>query len=450
MKTHCKNVNIRDIGFIVDSILDFMDRNKCEKAWSRRIFRKFSGRSNRYVKEHLKPRDPFLEETAQLIAFEVSDAITRRCVREHIMENLVGQKVIRYAPINDSGSGKKRTLGIECAMLKIYENLFRYAAEPLFEAKVGTYQVASIKGKGQSYGVKAVKKWISGDVEGTKFGGQMDITKCYPSIPHSKILSMLDRDIHKNNDMVYLIHTIFGLYEEFPDENSLYPSDHGILIGSPASKDLCNYYLSSVYHYASEQLAKVSTRRGKTKRVRLISHILIYMDDILIYGPNKKDIHTAVRLIIEFCRKELGVRIKDSWSVFRTAYVDRNGKRRGRDLDFMGVVFHGGAVSEKQYPGERKRHKKVWVTIRDSIFLRSRRKLARLSRKVRKGDNVSVKLARGVTAQYGSFVNSNSYQIRRRYVDGLLRVARRIVSDYEKGKGYEQNKYYKLWRIAYA
>ena len=450
MKTHCKEVNIRDIGFIVDSILDFMDSNKCGKAWSRRIFHKFSGKSNRFLKEHMKPRDPFLEETAQLMAFEISDAIARRRVREHIMENLVGQKVIRYEPINDCGSRKMRTLGIECAMLKIYENLFRYAADPLFTAKVGEYQVASIKGKGQIYGVKAVKKWISGDVEGTKFGGQMDVTKCYPSIPHSKILQMLDRDIHKNSDMLYLIHTIFEMYEEFPDANSLYPADHGILIGSPASKDLCNYYMSSVYHYASEQLARISVRRGKTKRVRLISHILIYMDDILVYGPNKKDIHTAVKLIIEFCRKELGVRIKDSWSVFRTSYVDRSGKKKGRDLDFMGVVFRCGDVSEKQYPGTKKRHKKVWLTIRDTIFLRSRRKLKKLSRKVRKGEHVSITLARGVTAQFGNYKNTNSHQVRKRYVDGLVKIARRIVSDYEKGKGYQQKKYYKLWRIAYA
>lgn len=450
MKTHCKEVNIRDIGFIVDSILDFMDSNKCGKAWSRRIFHKFSGKSNRFLKEHMKPRDPFLEETAQLMAFEISDAIARRRVREHIMENLVGQKVIRYEPINDCGSRKMRTLGIECAMLKIYENLFRYAADPLFTAKVGEYQVASIKGKGQSYGIKAVKKWLSRDVEGTKFGAKMDITKCYPSIPHDKLLAMLDRDIHKNADMLYLIHTIVGIYEEFPDPDAKFPAESGILIGSPASKDLCNYYLSTLYHYASERLAKVSTRRGKTKRVRLFSHILIYMDDILIYGPNKKGIHSAVRMIIDYCREQLGVKVKDNWSVFRSSYLDKHGKRRGRDLDFMGVVFHGGTVSEKQYPGAKKRYKKIWVTIRDSIFLRARRKLNRLSRKVRKGEQVSIKLARGVAAQYGSFKSSNSYRIRRKYVDGLVKIARKIVSDYEKGKGYQQKKYYKLWRIAYA
>ena len=161
MKTYCKDKNLLDVSFVVESILDFMDSNKCRKRWARWIFGKFSGKRAAYVRKHLHPGDSFLEETAQVIAFEMVDAIARRRIRENILERSYNAPVIRYVPINDSGSGKDRVLGIECPMMKFYENLFRYAADPLFRAKVGTYQVAAIKGKGQRFGVRAFRKWLS-------------------------------------------------------------------------------------------------------------------------------------------------------------------------------------------------------------------------------------------------------------------------------------------------
>ena len=47
--------------------------------------------------------------------------------------------------------------------------------------------------------------------------------------------------------------TFIELYEEFPNPESK-DTMRGILIGSPVSKDLCNYFLSYAYHYAVEKL----------------------------------------------------------------------------------------------------------------------------------------------------------------------------------------------------
>lgn len=79
--------------------------------------------------------------------------------------------------------------------------------------------------------------------------------------------------------------TFIELYEEFPNPESK-DTMRGILIGSPVSKDLCNYFLSYAYHYASEKLVKISTRRGKTREKRLISHVIFYADDIVLFSGN--------------------------------------------------------------------------------------------------------------------------------------------------------------------
>lgn len=76
---------------------------------------------------------------------------------------------------------------------------------------------------------------------------------------------------------------------------------HGIFIGSPVSKDLCNYYLSYLYHYCTNELYEMKTRRGKTTRKRLIYHIMIQMDDIILFGSNKKDLHKA-KEISQICQ----------------------------------------------------------------------------------------------------------------------------------------------------
>lgn len=450
MKTYCKDVNISDPAYIQEAILGFMS-NKCGKRWAIRFFSSFSGESVGYTEEHLHRGSEFLLNTSKLIAEEMAANLINGTVEEHIMSRTCGEDVIRYVKINDSGSGKERALGLECTILRFYEEVARYAATPLFKAKVGEYQCASIKGKGQAFGKKAVKKWLSTDPDGTKICCQSDVSKCYPSIPHSKLIELLSRDLGKSKMLLNLYIIIIGFYERYPNPYSGKEPERGILIGSPASKDLCNYYLSYAYHYASEKLIKKMVRRGKEKITRLISHVIIYMDDTVFYGGNKKDVKEAMLQFVKYMKDFLGLTIKPAWRKFRAQFKDKNGRLRGVALDFMGFVFHGGEVTEKNYAGKKVKHKKVWITIRDSIFLRAWKKFRKFSKKLRKRQRVSIRLARGLTSQFGWFKNTNSFVHRSaRKVDRLMRIARRIVSDYEKKKEYRTEKYYNMWRRCHA
>ena len=83
------------------------------------------------------------------------------------------------------------------------KRLYGMLQKEMFEAKIGEYQVASIKGRGQSYGKKHIKRWISSDPEGTKYCGKADVQKCYPSMPHDKLKALLHRDLRKS-DMLHI------------------------------------------------------------------------------------------------------------------------------------------------------------------------------------------------------------------------------------------------------
>lgn len=449
MKTYCKGLVVSDTAKIENSIDDYF-HNKYKKNSTVRFISGYASQSREYVRENFKPGSSFWKETLHLLSEEMAANIEERTMKEHILMWCQTAPAIRYTKITDKGSGKIRDLGLETVLFRLYEAVAGDAAKPLWKAKFGTYQVASIKGRGQSYGKKAVKKWLSSDADGTKYMTQCDIRRCYPSISHEKLRGYLKRDLHKSHELLYMFMTFIDLYEEFPNPESK-DTMRGILIGSPVSKDLCNYFLSYAYHYASEKLVKISTRRGKAREKRLISHVIFYADDIVLFSGNKKDVHMAQRMLIEYMNKILDLDIKPDWKMTKAMYEDRNGKARGSLLDYMGFRFHGGNTVSKGYLGKQVKHRKTWVTIRKRIFLAARRKRKIFSDKLRKKIQVKMKFVQSVVSQFGWFKSTNMAHYRKKNrVDQLIKIARKIVSDYAKGKEYSTEKYYKMWRKNYA
>lgn len=449
MKTYCKHIVVSDEKKIFDGITEYM-HDKYRKNSSVRFFSNYMGVSREYIRENFKPGSDFWNEAHKMLAEDMAFHIRTRTVKEHISSCSYGLPLIRYTKIKDRGSGKERELGLETVLFRLYEVITGNTTEPMFRAKVGIYQCSSIKNRGQNYGKKAVRKWISGDVEGTKYFAKADVQKCYPSMPHDKILGLLHRDLRKSEELLYLYETFFEIYEEWPSPEAV-SNDVGILIGSPVSKDLCNYFLSYAYHYASENLVKTVCRRGQTKMKRLVKHVIFYADDIVMYGSNKKDMRTAVEKMIDYMSEFLGMRIKPDWIISKTMHQAIDGKPKGGLLDYMGFRFHGGSVSVKQYFGNSKRHRETWVTIRRNIFLTGRRKMAMFSKHIKKHIQVSKKFAMSVISSYGWFKNTDMFKYRRKHrVDKLMKVARKIVSDYAKGKEYNEKKYYKMWRRYYV
>lgn len=334
MKTYCRRMDISDENFIRKYIAAFI-YDKLENGNMPSIFAYYGSISKNEARRRLENSPEFVASVIDQIAYEMSWHLKTRTVREHIYMVVPEEKLVKNVDIVDGMSGKIRTLGLEKMIMQLYEVLAKEAAGELWTAKVGLFQVASIPGRGQAYGKKYIERWMSRDSEGTKYCVQSDIKKCYPSMSHDKILEFLRRDLGKSDMLLYLFETLIGLYSEAKVQNKEKDCKHGIFIGSPVSKDLCNYYLSYLYHYCTNELYEMKTRRGKTTRKRLIYHIMIQMDDIILFGSNKKDLHKAMLLVIEFVKSTLCLKIKDSWSLFRTGYVDRNGKQKGRDLDYM-------------------------------------------------------------------------------------------------------------------
>lgn len=161
---------------------------------------------------------------------------------------------------------------------------------------------SAIPGRGIHLALHDIEKAMQTDVPGCQYCLKLDARKYYPSINHD-ILKTKYRRMFKDDDLLWLL-------DEIIDST---PGDTGIPIGNYISQYSGNFYLSSFDHWIKE--------------VKHVKHYFRYMDDIVVFGTTKSELHKLRREIDEYFTKELKLTIKSNWQVFPTY-------KRG--VDFVG------------------------------------------------------------------------------------------------------------------
>lgn len=315
-----------------------------------------------------------------------------RVTEEHgSVENLIDEitseiqnRTLDFRPIRryervEPTSGKVRVIGIESVKQQVVDYVAVECLKPLLAAKIGFYQVASVKGKGQLFAAKTIRKWA-------RDGGywvHLDVRKCYPSISHGVVMGILRRYV-RSPDVLYVASRLLATYGS------------GLDIGSYFSLRMAQLVLSQAYHHV-EGLGKV--RRGK--RRSLITRQLWYMDDCLLMSRDKRDLKMAIRALERFMDSELGLTIKP-WKICKVGDDE--------PIDMAGFVTRPGRT-----------------TIRASIFLRARKAFRRFAR------HPSLTLARRVCSYWGWVTHADSRRfIARAHLVEVQRSARALVSISER------------------
>lgn len=237
---------------------------------------------------------------------------------------------------------------------QIIHHCIMQVLQPIFSKSMYEYNCGSIPKRGAHYGKKRIEKWLRNDVKNTKYVFKMDIKHFYESVDKEILKQMLKKKI-KDRQALELINKVIDSCE------------HGLPLGNYTSQWLANFMLTPLDHYIKEQLhAKYYMR---------------YMDDMVIFGRNKKELHKIRREIERYLRENLRLRIKENWQVFRFEY-----KGKGRPLDFMGWKFY--------------RNKTI---LRKSIFIRIMRKAKRV------GKHTTIKGAQGMISYMGYIKHTNTY-----------------------------------------
>ena len=116
---------------------------------------------------------------------------------------------------------------------------------------------------------------------------KLDVRKYFDSIAHDILLDKLQH-IFKDIKLLQIFKQIFNSYHV--EEKS------GIPIGNLTSQYFANFYLSELDHFAKETLN--------------IGGYYRYMDDILIFGDEKDELHNKITLLIEKAKYELRLSFK--------------------------------------------------------------------------------------------------------------------------------------------
>ena len=272
-------------------------------------------------------------------------------IRALLLTKKFKPKPYREFVIKDGPSRKERT--IYCPAFypdQIIHWAIMQVLQPVLMKSMYEFSCGSIPSRGMRYGQRHIERWLRRDRKNTKYCLKLDIKKFYPHI-NNAVLKQKFREKIKDKETLWLIDSIVDSHAE------------GLPIGNYTSQWWANFYLESLDHYIKEILH--------------IKYYLRYMDDMALFGRNKKELHRVRKLIAEFI-EPMGLTLKENWQVFK---VD------ARPIDFLGFRFY--------------RNK---TTLRRRNALRIRRRVKKAFRKGR----TTIRDARAILSYLGWIKHSNS------------------------------------------
>lgn len=271
--------------------------------------------------------------------------------------------------IYDGISRKKRTIIVPTPFEQVIHHMIVNVLKPIFMKSMYQHSFGSIPGRGGYLGMKTIKKWMP-----CKYILKMDVRKYFDNVSQRILIEKLERII-KDNQFMNILRVVIGA------------TPIGIPLGFYTSQWFANFYLTELDHYITSELG--------------FGHYARYMDDMVVLGNNKRQLHKLREKIADYLTGNLGLEMKGNWQIFRFDYTDRKGKRRGRPLDFMGFKFYRDKV-----------------VLRRSIMMKASRKAKRISKKKK----ISWYEATQMLSYCGWFKATDTYNCFQKYIKPYVNI----------------------------
>lgn len=213
-------------------------------------------------------------------------------VRDRIINRDWVPDAYREFYINDGIRRKRRKIAATTVVSQVFHWVLIMAITPVIMRGMVAHTCASIPGRGAHYGKRFIERWLQ-DEPNTKYCAKIDISKFYQSINQTAAKREFRRYI-ADETALWLIDTIIGSYPE------------GLPIGTYTSQWFANWILQRLDHFIKEQLR--------------VKYAMRYMDDYVLFGRNKKELHKVLEAIDVYL-KPFGLRLKDNWQVFRVDHI---------------------------------------------------------------------------------------------------------------------------------
>ena len=193
------------------------------------------------------------------------------------------------------------------------------------------YACGVIPGRGALYAARALKRWRD-EYNGKKFYvAELDIKKFYDNVDLGLLKASLGKFIRDKKFLEIMYRVI--------DHSS-----PGLPKGYYTSPWLAHFVMMPFDNYVAQTLRP--------------DHYLRYVDNIYLFGRNKRELHRMVENIIEYLDVHLHLALNDSRQIFRMEHRDRfSGRIKGRAINALGFVIHYNRVTMRKSILERSRAK---------------------------------------------------------------------------------------------
>lgn len=396
MKTCCKDVDILDR----DIITKYTWRALEDKKLRRRDYSSFvSSYSDLYSARQIQhiAEDHMSKELLQPEIDNIVDEVMERFYYHDLdLPPIVHKERI------DGISKKVRIIAIEHPLQQVIEHVLVGLFSELWDRKIVYHQYASIQGKGQLAGAKQIARWAQED--DYEYFVKLDIRKCFPSFRHDIIMDALDRDCHKNPELLDLAEAIISTHGHgglgLVDGDVYFDEEIGLEIGSLFSQYICNYVVSYIYRYI-ESLC----RYRRDKRIPYVKHQLWFMDDCLLEGASRNNLLLAVNHASDYIEDVWGLNFKQNWHI------------KNHDLEPINMMGY-------------KIYRDGTIKIKDEVFIRARRCFNNFSTR-------DISQARSVTSRYGYFKHTGVNELylpngKRIDIQRVQDKASSVISEYDR------------------
>lgn len=230
---------------------------------------------------------------------------------------------------------------------------------PILQPKIYKYACGSIQGRGAHSLLDATKRWVN-SYNGKRFYvAELDIHKFYDNIDLSILEQRLRRMI-RDKRYCDLLMKVVSLGEP-----------KGIAKGYYTSPWMAHLYLMEMDNFIVQELK--------------VDHYERYVDNLWLYGRNKRELRKKVQLLSKFISDKYLLRFNDNWQVYCFENKDES---KGRAINLVGFVVHRNHVG-----------------LRKGILKRIRAKANRMHRNHR----CTIKDAQSVISRMGYFKHSDCH-----------------------------------------
>jgi len=277
------------------------------------------------------------KDKAQVAQFYFDMENELLCIREELRNKTYIPRPLRIFRIREP---KVREIGASDFRDRVVHHAVFNIIEPILERGYIHHSYACRIGKGTHSAVRQAQIFSRKN----RYYLKCDIRQYFGSIDHDILKELLVRKF-KDPDLIWLLNTII-------DSAQFDQPGKGIPIGSLTSQHFANMYLDRLDHYIKDYLS--------------VKSYLRYMDDFILFGYEKADLHSLHTSIRNFLHDELELELKEKVTMlaplrdgipflgFRIfpnliRLKQENKKRAFNTLKSRTRAFKAGKISEEEY-----------------------------------------------------------------------------------------------------